>query len=715
MTDLGRAPGGPDEGTGRPSWRRGGSGPTPPPSQPEEEPALAEQTFVQRPAPGKAATRGPAARGGDTHVLNRSGDPELPHIPGLSLTRELGRGGMGIVYLGTQGYLDRRVAVKVLAHGSQSEEFKLRFQREAKILASLGHPNIVSCYQAGLAPDGRCYLAMEYIDGPTLGDWIGDKGALSCAAAVRVCRELAGALAHAQAAGIIHRDVKPANVLLKSGRSSDDGFAFEPMLADLGLARPSKDATGAAAVASGSLSGLTVQGTVMGSPPTMAPEQFDDPDQVDYRTDIYGLGCVLFHCLTGKLAFPQGTLTKLIARKAEKSPPDPRELCREVPVGLAELVCAMLAPLPEDRPQTYDELLRRLEGPFGASARRRPKALVWGAGALGVALVAWLALGRGSQEPAQDELARAGGGADAPAGAREPVQQPPSDPADGRRPPADPPVPPVRDDPEPGPSAGQDGDSGTARTPEEPRAGTSGDGVARPAADGEPPAPGAGEERRDPEPSAPDPPAFDVRLSPIRPGESWLLLAGESERGRWRATAGDLAGWSPSEDSPNGIDWLLYEGHASAEHELPESPWSCVGTLKMVRPVPGVARALRVVVALASERGVVLEQSQAAEGDALRFSGALVRRAADGGWDVEEPLGALALDETTRRAYEGASFEVRWDGHTLRVAWGAGAARDGAELALEDPDARGLGPPVALAVELDSCVAMLRDFSVRGG
>jgi serine/threonine protein kinase len=222
------------------------------------------------------------------------------------------------VYEGSQGYLDRRVAVKLLAQESHGSEFTRRFQREAKILASLGHPNIVACYQAGVAPDGRCFLVMEFIDGPSLEGWIAKHGALPPATAARVCQAVASALAFAHGSGIIHRDVKPANVLLKSvaETSRDEGFPWQPMLADLGLARIAKSSPSSAKL-DVTPQDLTVQGTVMGSPPTMAPEQFDAPDEVDFRTDVYGLGCVLFHALTGKQAFPQGSLTSMIARKTQ--------------------------------------------------------------------------------------------------------------------------------------------------------------------------------------------------------------------------------------------------------------------------------------------------------------------------------------------------------------------------------------------------------------
>ena len=314
-------------------------------------------------------------------------------MPGIELSAVLGRGGMGIVYRGRQGYLDREVAVKFLDVRTARGEFEARFRREARLLAGLTHPNIVACYQAGTTEEGFCYLVMEFIDGPDLRGWIEENGRMEPETAVSVCHDVALALHHAQHTGIIHRDVKAANVFLGVDAELERGgepFPFRVKLGDLGLARPtSNEVEGAAEVTQ-----LT-QGWV-GSPATMAPEQFDDGRLVDHRADIYGLGCVLYQLLTGSVPY-SGTHSAVIKKKMERFGPDPRAERPELPKPLGQLVQRMLAHDPAERPQTYEELLevfdRFLSAPETARARRS-RTNVWVgaavAGVLGAAgLWAW--------------------------------------------------------------------------------------------------------------------------------------------------------------------------------------------------------------------------------------------------------------------------------------------------------------------------------------
>jgi serine/threonine-protein kinase len=293
--------------------------------------------------------------------VNGAGEP-LPVIPDVTLQGEIARGGMGVVYRGRQAFLERDVAVKLLAPHLQGEQFAARFRREARLLAGIKHPHIVACHTAGTTASGQSYLVMEFVDGPTLKAWIAEHGALAVPAALRLARQLASALGHAAEIGVIHRDVKPENVLLETPTSTavDAAFPFAPKLVDLGLARMTHEV--------GDL-GLTSPGAVMGTLGTMAPEQIDAPDAVDCRADIYGLGCVLYHMLTGAPAFASTKLTDVVAEKRRAEGPDPCAKSPAIPAAVGRLVAAMLAAEPAGRPAGYRELLALLDERVAATAR----------------------------------------------------------------------------------------------------------------------------------------------------------------------------------------------------------------------------------------------------------------------------------------------------------------------------------------------------------
>ena len=306
-----------------------------------------EKTVISGRSPSISSTQ-ETVPGGETTKRTAVISP----IPDVVLEAELGRGGMGVVYRGRQIYLDRVVAVKLLlVDGADGQEFVRRFQREAKILASLAHPNIVSCYQAGVTAANSPYLVMEFIDGPTLKDWVAEHGRVPVRQALALTRDLAKALDHAHESGIIHRDVKPENVLLAK-TAAEGSFPYMAKLVDLGLARPSQPA--------GDMH-LTRQGAVLGTPSTMSPEQFDDPENVDYRADIYGLGCVLFHALVGKPAFDGKTLAAIVTAKVSGEIPQATQAKADVPLPVNELVCALLARNRDDRPQSYREIVERCD------------------------------------------------------------------------------------------------------------------------------------------------------------------------------------------------------------------------------------------------------------------------------------------------------------------------------------------------------------------
>jgi len=394
---------------------------------PADDPAVANQAKPPAPNPATSATQPTQVAGGhptpgtqasasaasaptslssvasaptlnvnDPTLISASASEEVPKIADVELQNEIGRGGMGRVWRGRQIYLDRPVAVKLLLidarHGGA--EYVKRFQREARILSKLAHPHIVGCYQAGLTDSGLPYLVMEFIDGKNLRDWVATNGALPPAQALTMICDLARALEHAQANGIIHRDIKPENVLLASLQKPSDapasattqiaptGLPWIAKLVDLGLARPSAKGSG------GSDMHLTMQGVVMGTPATMAPEQFGDPDNVDFRADIYGLGCVLFHALTAKPAFTSNTLGEILTAKVSGPVPNPSLTRAELPAGVSDIVTWMLAREATARPQSYQELIQRCEQAIGgraAAPRGAPVGLI--AAALAIAAV----------------------------------------------------------------------------------------------------------------------------------------------------------------------------------------------------------------------------------------------------------------------------------------------------------------------------------------
>lgn len=310
-----------------------------------------------------------------------------PVLPGVELESMIGSGGQGFVFRARQSYLDRTVAVKVLAAQLRTPAFLERFKREARLLAGLQHPHIVACHHAGVTERGECHLVMEFIDGPNLRAWIEAHGRVPLAAAVRMGRDLAAALAHALERGLIHRDVKPENVLLQPAPAvAHDAFPFVAKLADLGLARPLPTAHSGPS--------LTSPGAIVGTPATMAPEQLDAPERVDHRADIYGLGCVLHHALTGQPAFGGKTMGDLVLQKAARRGDATPGWMPGVPEPVANLVARMLAADPTERPPTYAALITEFAAlrPDGATAPRAPRhRWAWlAAGLVGAAVAAWM-------------------------------------------------------------------------------------------------------------------------------------------------------------------------------------------------------------------------------------------------------------------------------------------------------------------------------------
>ncbi len=250
---------------------------------------------------------------------------------------------MGAVYRARQISQDRPAAVKVLRqHVAKNRLFLERFRREAQLMARLSHPNIVRCYGVG-RQYGRHYLAMELVEGRSLGDWLYHLGKLPIADAVHIALAVARALQHAHQSGLVHRDIKPDNILI-----THDG---QVKVADLGLAK---------GVLEDDLS-ATQTGQGAGTPVYMAPEQAHNAKHADPRSDLYALGCVLYHMLTGQFPFRAPSSLEVILAKIEGHYTLAREVNPDIPPELDAVVALMLAAHPDERYQSATDLVNELE------------------------------------------------------------------------------------------------------------------------------------------------------------------------------------------------------------------------------------------------------------------------------------------------------------------------------------------------------------------
>ena len=291
-----------------------------------------------------------------------SAAPVVPErIGAVRVTRVLGKGGMGQVYEGVDEALGRPVAVKVLAE-VQDPEATERFDREAQALARLCHPNVVQVYSKGLF-QGRPYFVMELVTGPTVLDVLAQQGPFSVGEALEIARQVINGLNAAADAGVTHRDVKPANLLI-----APDGTV---KVADFGVCK-----------LEGRSAAVTEAGTTLGTPYYMAPEQARG-EPVDARADQYALGASLFHLLSGRTPYAANeTVPQLLAHQQERIP-DVRDLNVEVPKGVARVLQRMLQKRPEDRYPSYDALQDALEQAMAPSRWPSPTRLA----ALGAALL----------------------------------------------------------------------------------------------------------------------------------------------------------------------------------------------------------------------------------------------------------------------------------------------------------------------------------------
>jgi uncharacterized RDD family membrane protein YckC len=301
-------------------------------------------------------------------VQATAGDASMSIADGLTgtrlqhfqLDRLLGRGGMGAVYHGTDLSLDRPVAIKVLALDiAHDPEIVARFEREARAQARLRHPNVAQIYFIG-EDRGFHFFVMEYLEGPGLDALLAQGKALPWTEALDHALAAARGLRAALAQGFVHRDVKPSNLML----DHEAGIK----LVDFGLVKSMRgDAQ------------LTRDGAIVGSPLYMSPEQ-GRGQLADHRSDIYSLGCTLFHLLCGQPPFSGPSPVGIIAMHVTDRAPAVRDANPQVPQAVARIVARMLAKKPEDRFTNYDELIAALE------AARAPRRELGGMGARGVAL-----------------------------------------------------------------------------------------------------------------------------------------------------------------------------------------------------------------------------------------------------------------------------------------------------------------------------------------
>jgi serine/threonine-protein kinase len=286
---------------------------------------------------------------------------ELAHFV---IEEPIGRGGMGAVYRAVDQRLQRVVALKILApEQSHTQNAVQRFINEARASAQLDHDNIARVFFVG-EDDGLHFIAYEYVTGTNIRELIGRSGRLAPAEAINYTLQIAAALKHTSAAGVIHRDVKPSNIIVTPvGRAK---------LVDLGLARKEY---------SESADELTVAGTTLGTFDYISPEQAKDPRDVDVRSDIYSLGCTLYHMLTGEPPYPEGTMYQKLLKHDGKEPADPARKNNRVPPELSAVVKKMMASDPGRRQRDADELIGDLMAVAGQLGIRTvsPDGLVWAA------------------------------------------------------------------------------------------------------------------------------------------------------------------------------------------------------------------------------------------------------------------------------------------------------------------------------------------------
>src|SRR5450755_2893241 len=266
--------------------------------------------------------------------------PPGSRIGRFEVSGVLGEGAMGVVYLGHDPQIERPVAIKTLrpqGGGASGDELKERFLKESKLAGRLQHPNVVTIYEAG-EDNGVFYIAMEYVDGDALTRFLGSRETLTLRDRVEVVREVALALQHAHSRGVLHRDVKPGNILLTRDK--------RVKVADFGIGK----------LLSGS-GDMTRTGQMIGSPAYMSPEQIRG-EKLDGRSDFFSLGVVFYELMTGVRPFPGDSITTLVYQILHTEPRDPLAVRSDLPPAAREVFARLLAKAPDKRPVDAPDFLR---------------------------------------------------------------------------------------------------------------------------------------------------------------------------------------------------------------------------------------------------------------------------------------------------------------------------------------------------------------------
>jgi sugar lactone lactonase YvrE len=308
---------------------------------------------------------------GETHLI--IGD----EIAGYSLESLIGRGGMGEVFRALDERLARAVALKVLAPELVDDEaFRERILRESQLAASIDHPNVIPVYAAGEA-DGHVYIAMRLVEGSDLRSVLRRDGRLDPARAVRLLAQVASALDAAHARGLVHRDVKPSNVLIDEQQHREHCY-----LADFGITTTVDDR-----------GGEELSQRLLGTLAYVAPEQIRG-DPVDARADVYSLGCLIFECLTGEVPFVRDSDVAVVFAHLEEPPPRPSDRVSELPPELDAVIARALAKEPDDRQASCGELVEDVRSALALEAAPRRRrgllaALALAVGVLAAGAIAW--------------------------------------------------------------------------------------------------------------------------------------------------------------------------------------------------------------------------------------------------------------------------------------------------------------------------------------